>query len=154
MSVQNRSNNANLPFVLTGPSYYKGDATILQDAGRAAVLAFGTIMAKIVASGKYVPFSDETATNGTAVPAGIYTGAEIAAADLVAGDVVDIPILIGGACTVDLAQIVIENSKTLGTIINATGGADNIWTPTVKDVLAMRGIFTEETVAISGFENA
>lgn len=149
MSVQNTINNANLPFILLGPGLNRGDAVIFQDAGRgAAALLFGTLMAKIAATQKWVPFTDETAVDGSANPQGIYIGADIAGADIVAGDVIDVAILVGNA-VIDINQIVIENSKTLDTII----GAATVDNRTVRDQLAFRGIFAEETVAISGFEN-
>jgi hypothetical protein len=149
MSVQSSIDNRNIPFILTGIGITRGDATILQDAGRGSVaLVFGTLMAKIAATQKWVPFTDETATTGAANPQGVYVGAEITGAALVAGDVLDVPILVGDA-VVDVNQLVIENSKTLDTIIGVT----SVNARTVRDQLAFRGIFAEDTVAISDFEN-
>ena len=154
MSVQSRQNNSSVPFIrFAYPGALEQLAIIAQDAGRSTVLAFGTLMAKIAATQKWVPFTDETAVDGSAVPAGIYIGPNIAAADIVAGDVSENQILVGAAL-IDLNQLVIENSKTLDTVINATGGADNIVIQTVRDFLANRGIFVEDTVDISAFENA
>ena len=154
MTVQARLNNSSVPFIrFAYPGALEQLAIIAQDAGRSAVLAFGTLMAKIAATQKWVPFTDETAVDGSAVPAGIYVGPDIAAADIVAGDVSENQILVGAAF-IDLNQLVIENSKTLDTVIDATGGADNIVIQTVRDFLANRGIFVEDTVDISAFENA
>lgn len=153
MSVQNRADITNVPFIRSGDTFSKEAETIAQDAGRVAVLAPYTLMAKVAATGKWVPFSDETATDGSAIPAGIYLGDEIAAATIAAGDVENAPILVGGSCTIDQNQLVIENSKLLTTVINATGGADNIFIQTVVDYLEQRGIFVEDTVDIDGFEN-
>lgn len=153
MAVQTRTDNLNKPFVLFGDAFTEPDAVLEQDAGRSAVLAYGTLMAKVAASQTWVPFTDETATDGSAIPLGIYIGPEVAAAALVAGDVVDSPILVGHHITIDVDQLVIENSKLLTTIINATGGADNIFTQTVKDYLANVGIYTEATIDITGLEN-
>lgn len=150
MSVQNRSNNANLAFILSGASFRNDQATILQDAGRSAVLAFGTVMAKIAATGKWVPLIDVALTTGAGLARGIYVGAEISAAALVAGDVVDVPILEGGACTVDTEQVVLENSLTLADVVEAA----TVQARTIRDDLARVGIFTEETVEISSYENA
>lgn len=150
MAVQVRLNNDNRPFILSGDGFKETDAVFLQDAGRGAVaLVFGTLVAKVAATGKYVPFIDETATDGTAVPAGIFVGNNITGAALVAGDVVDQVILIGASVTIDVSQLVIENSKLLTTVI--VGSA--IFTQTVRDYLHMRGIFPETTVAISATEN-
>ena len=154
MTVQSSINNNTGPFLrFPNPGALDTEVIIFQDAGRSAVLAPFTLMAKIAATQKWVPFTDETAVNGSAIPAGIYVGPEILAATIVAGDVTDIQMLVGAAF-IDLNQLVIENSKTLDTVINATGGADNINIQTVRDYLANRGIFVEDTVDISGFENA
>lgn len=150
MAVQADTNNSTVPFVLSGISLVSEAETILTDAGRSTPLVFGTLMAKVAASQKWVPFTDETAVDGSAIPQGIYMGGSIAAADLVAGDVVDVPILEGGALTIDVQQLVIENSKLLTTVI--TVGTTDL--RTVRDHLMAKGIFTESTVDITGFENA
>ena len=150
MAVQDRRNQDNRSFILSGDSFKEADAVFLTDAGRGTTaLVFGTLVSKVAASQKYVPFSDETATNGTAVPAGIFIGNNITGAALVAGDVIDQVVLIGGNVTIDTSQLTIENSKTLATVI--VGSA--IFTQTVRDFLHMRGIFPETTVAISATEN-
>ena len=149
MAVQNSSNLASQAFILSGQSLIKDNETLLQDAGRATPLAFGTLMAKVAASGKWVPFTDETATTGAATARGVYVGDAVAAADLVAGDVVGAPILVGGSCTIDGQQLVIENSKTLGTVVGAT----TVNARTVRDDLERFGIFVEETIDIDGYEN-
>lgn len=148
MAVQVELDNNNVPFIRSGESVTRPDAVIAQDAGRVAVLAFGTLMSKVAASQKWTPFILETATDGTAIPQGFYIGPEIAAADLVAGDVVDSLILVGNAI-LDTEQIVIEASKLLTTIIDVT----NVQAQTVLDHLANRGLFVESTVDISSFEN-
>lgn len=150
MAVQSSLDVSNIPFILSGVGLARDDQVILTDAGRAIPLAPFTVMAKVAATGKWVPFTNEAATDGTAIPQGIYIGDEIAAADIVAGDVSDAFILVGKDVTVDVNQLVIENSKTLDTVI--TVGTTDL--RTVRDHLANRGIFTEETVDISGFENA
>ena len=148
MAIQGETDNTNVAFIRTGMSLVK-NSTIAQDAGRTAVLAYGTLMAKVSATQLWTPFIDETATDGTAIPQGIYLGQEITAAALVAGNVVDSLILVGGALTIDEGQLVIENSKTLATVI--TVGTTDL--RTVRDQMANRGIFVEDTVDISSFEN-
>ncbi len=150
MAVQISRNNSNVPFVQGGQARFIDDAVILQDAGRTAILVYGTVMAKISASQKWTPFIDETAVDGTAIPQGIYVGNDIPAADLVAGDISDSAILAGAGCMVARDQITIENSKTLATVI--TVGTTDL--RTVEDQLANRGIYVEDTVDISEFENA
>ncbi len=148
MGVQSRNNNSILAFILAGLGLVRTDQILLTDAGRTVDLVFGTLMSKIAATQKWVPFTSETATDGTASPQGIYIGADIAFADIVAGDVTDISVLVGEA-VVDINQIIIENSKTLDTIIGVT----SVNARTVRDQLAFRGIFAEDTVNISSFEN-
>lgn len=150
MSVQTSQNNNLVPFIRSGNTLAKQNETLLQDAGRAIPLAPFTLMSKVAASQKWVPYTDETAVNGTAIPQGIYLGASITAADIVAGDVEDLQILVGGAaCTVDKNQLVIENSKLLTTVI--TVGTTDL--RTVEDHLKNVGIFVEDTIDISEFEN-
>ena len=149
MAKQVALDNSNVPFVLTGSPLSKGAAVILQDATRTAVLAPNTLMAKVSASGKYVPYTDPAATDGTAIPRGIYVGGEIAAADLVAGDISDCPIIIGGNITIDTEQLVLENSVALTDTIG-TG----VYLATVEDYLANIGIFVESTIEIDSAEHA
>lgn len=144
--VQVSQNVTNQAFVLEGPALTIENVTFLQDAGRGAVaLAPYTVLSRVSASGKYVPFTDETAVDGSERPIAIST-AEIAGADLVAGDVtgqvvfVQIPLL-------DKNQLVIENSKLLTTIITSL-------LLTVEEALRQTNIFVEDTTDIDGFENA
>lgn len=150
MSVQNFINVSNTPFILSGAGVSRDDQILLTDAGRTTPLLQFTLLAKVAATQKWVPFTSEVATNGTAIPQGIYLGDDIAAADIVAGDIPDLFVLVGKDVTVDVDQIIIENAKTLDTVI--TVGTTDL--RTVRDHLANRGIFTEETVDVSGFENA
>lgn len=150
MSVQASLDNANIPFILSGVGLSRDDQVILTDAGRAIPLAPFTVMAKIAATQKWVPFTNAAATDGSAIPQGIYIGDPITAAAIVAGDIADAFILVGKDVTVDVNQVVVENSLTLDTVI--TVGTTDL--RTTRDHLANRGIFTEETVDISGYENA
>jgi hypothetical protein len=152
MAVQNSENISNIPFILSGRGLVEEASTILQDAARTAVLSFGTVMAKVLASGKWVPFEDAAAEDGSAIPQGIYVGGEIAAADIVAGDIEDCPILVGGDVTVDTEQVIIENDLDLDTVIAAA--VNSPVRKTVKDWLADKGIFIESTVDIDQHENA
>ena len=67
-----------------------------------------------------------------------------ATADLVAGDVTDAQIY--KKCTFDREQLVIENSKTLATVI----GTLNL---TVEAWLISIGLIPESTIQISSLEN-
>ena len=148
MAMQTRSDIKNFPFVLSGAVLSK-TLTVKQNAGRVGALVFGTLVAIVAATGKVVPFTDETATDGSALPVGFYVGDDIPAASIVAGDVTDCPVLIGGAAaTIDAQQVVIENSKTLNTVIGAT----TIHAARVEEFLARRGLFVEQTIDIAGLE--
>lgn len=150
MNVQASQNNSNKPFILNdGLGLTKDNLVLLQDAGRATALVFGTLLAKIAASGKFVPYTNEAATDGTALPAGVYIGPDIAAADIVAGDVADIQVLLGGAVVIDEDQLTIENAKTLGTVIAAV----SVNARTVEDVLNYKGIYVGSSEDPSSFEN-
>lgn len=150
MSVQVRSDNSTVPFVrYSYPLVKDQDAILLTDAGRTVDLAPHTLMAKVAASQKWVPFTDETATDGTAIPQGIYQGDAIPFADIVAGDVLDRQIIRAGSI-VDEDQLIIENSKTLETVI--TVGTTDL--RTVRDHLTAMLLVPRETINASDFENA
>ena len=151
MAVQTSIDNANIPFVLSGNTLSRDDQVLLIDALRATDLLQFTLLARVAASQKWVPLTNAAAVDGSAIPQGIYIGEDIAAADIVAGDISDLHVLLGGAAaTVDANQLVIENAKTLDTVI--TVGTTDL--RTVRDHLANRGIFVEDTVDVSSFENA
>jgi len=149
MAVQARRDIDTTPFILFSyPAVRKDNGVLLQDGGRAVPLVSFTLLAKVAASGKFVPFTDETAVDGTAIPAGIYIGDDVAAADLVAGDVIDAPVLLFGARFAD-DKLVIENAKTLATIIDV--GTVNA--RTVEDELISISLIPENVIDISNFEN-
>ena len=148
MKVQERTDIANIPFLRQGPVVSIDDAVVAQDAGRATDLLAKTLMSYNPTTQKWVPFTDETASDGTQFPKGILVNT-IETAKLVAGDVSDVMIWTGRAI-IDGAQLVIENSLTLDTIVNVPAGLNT----SVKDLLKQIGIFTESTVDVDGFENS
>lgn len=119
MTMQAIATRTNIPFT---EGYAIGQsATIARIIGRSTVLASKTLMAKIAASGKWVPLTDVTAVTGAADAVGIYVGDDIAAATVAAADVTGCKIIIGGApLFFDTAQLVIENSLTLASVISTT----------------------------------
>lgn len=72
MAVQNSSNQSNFPFILSGVSLVRNGLTLLQDAGRAAVLAVYTVMARVAVT---VP---TTGTAGANTGNGTVTGVALA----------------------------------------------------------------------------
>jgi hypothetical protein len=110
-------------------------------------------MGKVAATGKWVPFTDETATDGSAVPQGIYMGDDIPAADIVAGDVEDVPILVHGM-KFNEDKLVIENSKTLDTIVAPSDATNTYIDKTVRDILRERTLIPMNTQSGSRAENA
>lgn len=149
MAVQVSTNNITVPFVRDGVPFVKDNEVLVQDAGRSGNMVAYTLMAYNPTSAKWVPFTDETATDGTQWPRGIlmktYTEAAIKA-----GDIADVPIVVGGrGLVIDNSQLVIENSKTLATIINSPAGTNK----NVENVLNEIGIFVQVTVDIDAYQN-
>lgn len=145
MSVQTNLDIDTTPFILLElPRASRVDnAVLLQDAGRTTPLAPYTLMAQIAASGKWVPWTSATATNGAAIPAGIFLPSdiqgEITAAQLVAGDVKDVSILTFGA-QFDKAKLVIENSLTLATVVNPSDATNKYMVKTCQQILLEKSL--------------
>jgi hypothetical protein len=150
MAVQASLDNTNVPLILSGDTFVKQD-TIIQIGARAVPLLYGTVMARIAASGKWTPFINVAGVDGSAIPRGIYLGNDIPAATLVAGDVDNASILVGGNCTVNESLVVFDaNTLTADSVI----GTGTIHAATSRDVIAaVSGIFFEGTVNISEHEN-
>ncbi len=152
MAVQTKLNNTSMPFILEGQSFVK-TGTIVKDAARTTVLKQFTVLAKVASSRKYTPYVSATQTTGASMPLAIYLGPDIAAADLVADDVDDLDILVGGGCTVDENQVVFDDDTlSADTVVNAAA-ANPYMVMTARDCLAMFGIFMQDTTDISEFEN-
>ena len=244
MAQQAEQDLNNNPFILSGPSYARNGITLSQDAGRSAILAIRTLMAKVAstvpttgtitgtgngtctavaaiaggspiagdwiltctlavtnggvwsltdplgnvvatelvqkvgagavtvfvaggmtftitdaatdfvaadiftivvtADGNWVPWAVD-GVGGAEVPAGILMVDSVTAAALVAGDVTDQTLLIGGCMTVASDMIIFDDgSSTLATVL-----PDG---KTIAETLETIGIFTELTVDIASFE--
>jgi hypothetical protein len=146
MAVQTRQNNTLNPFIIGGDPVADDDGILLTDGARTAVMANYTLLCRVPATRKWVPFTDETATDGTELPLGILMSGPVAAASLAAGDVTGQVILRTGA-RFDRGQLVIENSKTLNTVIVSEK-------TTVSDFLIQVGLVPEYTQNLSELENA
>lgn len=150
MAVQNRVDSTTVPLITSGYSYVR-NGDISQNAQRTTDLLKNTVMAYIAATGLWTPFISVAGTDGSAIPRGIYLGDDIAAADLVAGNIEDCPILVGGCCTINENEVVFDDDT-----LNADSviGAASIHAVTARYALQQAsGIFTEESIDISGFEN-
>ena len=151
MAVQTRVNNDTTPFILGGQSLIK-KGVIAQNGARTTVLKKYTVLAQVASTGKYTPYVSGTTTTGASVPSAIYMGDDIAAADLVAGDIEDVDILVGGGCLVDKNQVVFDD----GTLSNASvviAIANAFWTLTAEKCLGLFGIYQQDTIDISEIEN-
>ena len=150
MTVQSQLDINTTPFVLfSNMSSRKDNAVLLQDAGRGIVdLAPFTLLAQISASEKWVPWTDIAAVDGSAIPSGIFLPSDIQgailAADIVAGDVEDVPILVFGA-KFDEDKLVIENSLTLETVIAAA----TVNNKTAREVLIEKSLIPVRTTTAS-----
>lgn len=124
-------------FIVGGLTFVITDGAEDFDTGDLFVIA-------ATADGDWVPL-DITALNGGQIVQGIFIGDEITAAAIVAGDVVDQPILVGNA-VVDENQVILDDgSSTLDTVLPSG--------KTVRDELAGIGIFAEDTIDIDEQEN-
>ena len=98
----------------------------------------------VTADGNWVPWAVD-GVGGAEVPAGILMVDSVTAAALVAGDVTDQTMLIGGCMTVASDLIIFDDgSSTLATVLSNG--------QTISEFLETIGIFTELTVDIASFE--
>jgi hypothetical protein len=150
MAVQSRRDITNIPFIKSGTSYVR-NGDIAQNAQRTEDLLPNTVMAQIAATRLWVPLTQLDQVDGSSVPRGIYLGDTIDAADIAAGNVEDVAILIGGCCTVDQQDIVWDQDiLTQYSVVNP----GTIEARTAMKALAeTTGIFIEDTEDISHFEN-
>lgn len=140
MAVQVKTDLSNKPFVLSLNPAVKDAEVVVQDAGRSGNMAIYTLMVFDPATSKWNSFTDETATDGTQFPRGILMKT-LTEAEIKAADVADVPILVGEAI-IDSAQLVIENSKTLDTVINVPTNLNTA----VEEFLRQLNIYMETVI--------
>ena len=149
MAVQNRGDLTTEQLILSGESLVM-NADIAQDAQRATVLLTNTVMAKIAATGLWTPWVNVAGVDGSVIPRGIYVGDDIAAADLVDGNIADAPIIMADCIVNENLVVCDDDTLTLDSVI----GAGTIYAAIGRDVLEdVSGIITEECVSISHVEN-
>jgi hypothetical protein len=151
LPVQARADLDTSGFIISANlAIYLHKATIAQDAGRSIDLVPYTLFTKVAASNKWRSFVTETATNGTAIPQGIYVGPTVLQADIVDGDVENAIILRGGfPVEFDEEKLIIENSKLLETVIDP----GTIHARTIRDYLFGIGLIARLTTRSSRGEN-
>ena len=149
MAVQNRGDLTTEQLILSGESLVM-NADIAQDAQRATALLTNTVMAKIAATGLWKPWVNVAGVDGSAIPRGIYVGDDIAAADLVDGNIADAPIIMADCIVNENLVVCDDDTLTLDSVI----GAGTIYAAIGRDVLEdVSGIITEACVSISHVEN-
>lgn len=144
INVQTQSTLAVNTLVLSGVPNEIQTATILQDAGRGTTpLAYATVMGRNPATGKWSPWKSDLAT-GALVNVGIFVhNRAITGAELVAGDVTNMNIIVGGDIRVAESVLVLE--KGGDTLDTAFGTAPN--NTTLRDLLNRIGIAAQKTIS-------
>lgn len=116
MAVQNSADLTNKPFVVHGNPATENRYSLAQDGARATALTTLTLLSFDSSTRTWVPFSDETATDGTQIPTGISFDSATAA-QMVAGAVANFEVYSASEFRFDENQLVIESSKTLNTVV-------------------------------------
>ena len=149
MAFQGREDISNTPLILSDESDVRNES-IAQDENRTTPLLPNTVMAKIAATGLWTPFNAVAGTDGSGVPRGIYLGEQIAAADLVEGDIDDVLILVGNA-RVNESEVVWDDDTLNADSVIAAGTAE---ARTAREALEdAADIRLEETIQTTDFEN-
>lgn len=161
MAQQSSQTNATYPFILGGTALVAENETLLTDAARTVILYQYTVMAQVAASGKWVPWTSATATDGSAIPQGILMNdGGVTAAALAAADVTGAQILIGSCVEIDGGQLVFDLGSTgggaaltLATVFTGNAVGSGTATPyillTGRKLLAMAGIFAKTAYVAS-----
>lgn len=149
MAVQGRRDITTIPLLKGGKTFVRNQI-IEQNAARTTALLYGTVMAYNATTQMWVPFVGLADVEGESVPRGVYLGDDILAATLVAGDVEDIAILLGGCCRID-GQLLVWDDDTRSAVSIVNPGT--IEARTAGQCLADVGIFIEDTEDISEYEN-
>lgn len=139
--------------VKTAIALNDGTTTVIKECGLQFIITDGGTAFEaddgfylpVVADGDYVPYDPDSVV-GAAIPQCIYTGTEISAATIVAGDVSDCDALFYGA-VVDDAMLVIENGGALTDTVPGTGLS-------VEDYLARQGLYFKTGVAAYAYQRA
>lgn len=119
----------------------RGGFTVAQYA--TGVIPAGTVMGQVTASGKLLPITSVTATDGTKFPKFI----TIDAIDATGGDVTGVTVYTIGR--VNESKVNLENSLTIDTFITL----ETNFAVTIRQALRMMGLNVEASTYISEYEN-
>lgn len=126
-------------------TFVAGGLTFTITDGSTDFVAADLFTIAVAENGKGVPF-DAEAVDGSEIPSGIFMGADITAAALVAGDVVDNAVIYSGL-KFDEAKLVFDNgTDTLDTVM-ATGR-------TIRAELELMDLVAQTVDVTTNFENA
>lgn len=120
--------------------------TISADAGRTEILKNHTVMGFSVVNQEWVPF-ESSATDTTGYIAGILLSGDISAADIVAGNVEDVIIAVGGdpITIIREDELVFDNgSDTLDTLVGA-----GVTATTARENLKGVNIHAQNTISMN-----
>lgn len=148
MAVQITNENTNVPFIHNDDSLVR-TGTIAQDDQRTEDLLQYTVLAYNATNQNWVPFTELANTEGESMPRGIYLGATILAADLAAGDVEDVTILVGNAYVNRNMVVWDQDLQTEDSIVNP--GTVNA-TSAEQALAETAGIYLEDSEAISDYD--
>lgn len=147
MSVQAQRDISLHPLVLGGRCVTRR-VTLAQDGARSTALALGTVMAYNPTTTYWEPWTDETATDGTAHPCGIIYQTVTAAA-LVAGVVTNVTMIISD-CLLNEDLVTFENSLTKATIVNIPANLNK----SAEQCLLAFGLVLVDTIEGTSYEAA
>ena len=144
INVQTQSTLTVNTLVLGGVPNEIQTATILQDAGRGTTpLAYGTVMGRNPVTRIWQPWKSDL-TTGALVNVGIFAGNRaVTGAELVAGDVTNMNIIVGDGIRVAESLLVLE--KVGDTLDTAFGTAPN--NTTLRDLFYRIGINPQKTIS-------
>lgn len=158
MPVQTSVNNSIGTFLLNSDNLIQDSKQIIKrEIGRVDPLLSQTLMAQVQTPGaeqyKWVPWISAVATeDGTAIPFGVYVGADIAATDLDAADIPDSLIWLADF-EYDKDLLVLDrqgtNGQSLDDLVKATTAVDNVVALTARNWLRIKGIYGRETREIT-----
>ncbi len=126
-------------------TFVAGGMTFTITDGATDFVAADLFTIAVAANGKGVPFDSE-AVDGSEIADGIFMGADITAAALVAGDVVDNPVVYSGL-KFDEAKLVFDNGTDTLDTLTATGR-------TIRAELELMDLVGKANDVTTNFENA